>query len=411
MAPFNFRNNNILHQIYRVSRNNVMHYLVRAYRRTHELVIFLVIFFGFFIGLSIPMGLPNMLNTFMNTAYKLLLDTVFYIMAITVMTGAISKLFVEFGVVVLLEKMLKPLMKPLYNLPGVASLGAVMTFLSDNPAIITLSKDKTFSQYFKQYQIASLTNFGTSFGMGLVVVAFMTGRGYGSGALVGLAGAFIGSIVTTRMMQFLTLRAYPELDSPMPGTHLDQEFKPELKPAQGTLEEEKKGPFLRTLNAMLDGGKSGVEIGLSIIPGVLIISTIVMMTTFGAPADGVYTGSAYEGVPVLPWLASKIDFVFQWLFGFDHPELIAFPITALGAVGAAIGLIPAFDASGLITANAIAVFTAMGMCWSGFLSTHTGMLDSLGYRQLISKAIASHTVGGLIAGISAHWLFVLVSLI
>lgn len=411
MAPFNFRNNNILHQIYRVSRNNVMHYLVRAYRRTHELVIFLVIFFGFFIGLSIPMGLPNMLNTFMNTAYKLLLDTVFYIMAITVMTGAISKLFVEFGVVVLLEKMLKPLMKPLYNLPGVASLGAVMTFLSDNPAIITLSKDKTFSQYFKQYQIASLTNFGTSFGMGLVVVAFMTGRGYGSGALVGLAGAFIGSIVTTRMMQFLTLRAYPELDSPMPGTHLDQEFKPELKPAQGTLEEEKKGPFLRTLNAMLDGGKSGVEIGLSIIPGVLIISTIVMMTTFGAPADGVYTGSAYEGVPVLPWLASKIDFVFQWLFGFDHPELIAFPITALGAVGAAIGLIPAFDASGLITANAIAVFTAMGMCWSGFLSTHTGMLDSLGYRQLISKAIASHTVGGLIAGISAHWLFVLVSMI
>ena len=411
MAPFNFRNNNILHQIYRVSRNNVMHYLVRAYRRTHELVIFLVIFFGFFIGLSIPMGLPNMLNTFMNTAYKLLLDTVFYIMAITVMTGAISKLFVEFGVVVLLEKMLKPLMKPLYNLPGVASLGAVMTFLSDNPAIITLSKDKTFSQYFKQYQIASLTNFGTSFGMGLVVVAFMTGRGYGSGALVGLAGAFIGSIVTTRMMQFLTLRAYPELDSPMPGTHLDQEFEPELKPAQGTLEEEKKGPFLRTLNAMLDGGKSGVEIGLSIIPGVLIISTIVMMTTFGAPADGVYTGSAYEGVPVLPWLASKIDFIFQWLFGFDHPELIAFPITALGAVGAAIGLIPAFDASGLITANAIAVFTAMGMCWSGFLSTHTGMLDSLGYSQLISKAIASHTVGGLIAGISAHWLFVLVSLI
>ncbi len=413
MAPFNFRNNNILHQIYRISRNNVMHYLLRAYRRTHELVIFLIIFFGFFIGLSIPMGLPNMLNTFMNTAYKLLLDTVFYIMAITVMTGAISKLFVEFGVVVLLEKMLKPLMKPLYNLPGVASLGAVMTFLSDNPAIITLSKDKTFSQYFKQYQMASLTNFGTSFGMGLVVVAFMTGRGYGSGALVGLAGAFIGSIVTTRMMQHLTLKSYPELDSPMPGSIAEPAEEIEnTQPEQNNIEEEeKKGPFLRTLNAMLDGGKSGVEIGLSIIPGVLIISTIVMMTTFGAPADGVYTGAAYEGVPVLPWLASKIDFVFLWLFGFDHPELIAFPITALGAVGAAIGLIPAFDASGLITANAIAVFTAMGMCWSGFLSTHTGMLDSLGYRKLISKAIVSHTIGGLIAGISAHWLFVLVSLI
>lgn len=389
--------------------------MVRAYSRTRELIIFLVLFFGFFTGLSIKMGLPNMLNTFMNTAYKLLIETVFYIMAITVMTGAISKLFVEFGVVVLLEKMLKPLMKPLYNLPGVASLGAVMTFLSDNPAIITLSKDKTFSRYFKQYQIASLTNFGTSFGMGLVVVAFMTGRGYGSGALVGLAGAFIGSIVTTRMMQHLTLKAYPELDSPMPDSVVEEkpldEVVNEAEKTAVKVEEEKKGPFLRTLNAMLDGGKSGVEIGLSIIPGVLIISTIVMMVTFGASLDGTYTGAAFEGVPLLPWLAGKIDFVFKWLFGFVHPELIAFPITALGAVGAAIGLVPAFDASGLIDSNAIAVFTAMGMCWSGFLSTHTGMLDSLGYRQLISKAIASHTVGGLVAGISAHWLYVLFSLI
>ena len=412
MPIFHFKTNNILNQISRISRNNVVRYMVRAYGRTRELIIFLILFFGFFIGLSIKMSLPNMLNTFMNTAYKLLIDTVFYIMAITVMTGAISKLFVEFGVVVLLEKMLKPLMKPLYNLPGVASLGAVMTFLSDNPAIITLSKDKTFSRYFKQYQIASLTNFGTSFGMGLVVVAFMTGRGYGSGALIGLAGAFIGSIVTTRMMQRLTLKAYPELDSPMPGTTITEEpLKAENATEGETMVEEKKGPFLRTLNAMLDGGKSGVEIGLSIIPGVLIISTLVMMVTFGASLDGTYTGSAYEGVPLLPWLAGKIDFVFKWLFGFVHPELIAFPITALGAVGAAIGLVPAFDASGLIDGNAIAVFTAMGMCWSGFLSTHTGMLDSLGYRKLISKAIASHTVGGLVAGISAHWLFVLFSLI
>lgn len=415
MPIFHFKTNNILHQVSRISRNNVVRYMVRAYSRTRELIIFLVLFFGFFTGLSIKMGLPNMLNTFMNTAYKLLIETVFYIMAITVMTGAISKLFVEFGVVVLLEKMLKPLMKPLYNLPGVASLGAVMTFLSDNPAIITLSKDKTFSRYFKQYQIASLTNFGTSFGMGLVVVAFMTGRGYGSGALVGLAGAFIGSIVTTRMMQHLTLKAYPELDSPMPDSVVEEkpldEVVNEAEKTAVKVEEEKKGPFLRTLNAMLDGGKSGVEIGLSIIPGVLIISTIVMMVTFGASLDGTYTGAAFEGVPLLPWLAGKIDFVFKWLFGFVHPELIAFPITALGAVGAAIGLVPAFDASGLIDSNAIAVFTAMGMCWSGFLSTHTGMLDSLGYRQLISKAIASHTVGGLVAGISAHWLYVLFSLI
>ena len=183
-------------------------------KRSVEAIIFLIIFLAFFGLLAYKMSLPKMLNTFMQTAYHLLLETVFYIMAICVLMGAISKLLTEFGVVRLLENLLRPLMKPLYNLPGVAALGAVMTFLSDNPAIITLAQDKRFAVYFKKYQYISLTNFGTSFGMGLVVVAFMTGRGYGSGALVGLAGAFIGSIVTTRMMQKLTLKSYPELDAP-----------------------------------------------------------------------------------------------------------------------------------------------------------------------------------------------------
>ena len=153
-------------------------------------------------------------------------------------------------------------------------------------------------------------------------------------------------------------------------------------------------------------------IGLAIIPGVLVISTIVMMLTFGpSGANGEYEGVAYEGVPAITWAASKIQVVFTWLFGFELPQLISFPITALGAVGAALGLIPRFIAEGIIDNNAIAVFTAMGMCWSGFLSTHTAMLDSMGYRQLISKAIAAHAVGGLLAGIAAHWLFVLVSLL
>jgi hypothetical protein len=374
-------------------------------RQTIETSIFLGVFFLFFIGLSAVMTLPHMLNTFMQTAYHLLMETVLYIMAITVMTGAISKLFVEFGVVQLLEKVLRPLMKPLYNLPGVASLGAVMTFLSDNPAIITLSKDKNFNQYFKKYQLVSLTNFGTAFGMGLVVMAFMIGRGYGLGALIGLFGAILGSIISTRLMQRFTLKAYPELDCEIERTteevtEEDEEEQPKL------------GAGLRVLNAILDGGKTGVEIGVAIIPGVLFISTIVMMLTFG-PADPSvgYTGVAYEGVPVISWLAGKIDFVFKWLFGFEHPELIAFPITSLGAVGAALGLVPTFDAAHLIDNNAVAVFTSMGMCWSGYLSTHAAMLDSMGYRKLISKAIGAHTVGGLCAGVFAHWLYVLIILL
>lgn len=391
-----------------------------------ETAIFLVVFLAFFVGLSVPMGVQNMFGTFMQTAYHLLLETVLYICAICVMTGAISKLFVEFGVVTLLEKILRPLMKPIFNLPGVASLGAVMTFLSDNPAIITLSKDKSFARYFKKYQMVSLTNFGTAFGMGLVVVCVMVSYGFGKGALVGVFGAVCGCIISTRLMQRFTLKAFPEMDSPaltaeevaaldrMDSQHddiasLDAELDPDTAPVK---QEEAPSGFMRVLNAILDGGMDGVAIGKAIIPGVLVISTLVMMLTFG-PADKAagYTGVAYEGVPVIPWIADKIDFLFRWLFGFTAPELIAFPITALGAVGAALGLIPGFIQAGILDNNAIAVFTAMGMCWSGYLSTHTAMLDSMGYRKLISKAIGAHTIAGLCAGVIAHFTYVLLAMI
>ena len=372
-------------------------------RSTVEALVFLAVLGAAFSVLAVRMGSGNMLNTLMNTAHSLLLNTVFYLMGITVLTGALSKLFSEFGVVTLLERILRPLMKPLYNLPGVAALGGVMTFLSDNPAIIALSRDKTFSAYFKKYQLLSLTNFGTAFGMGFVVLITMIGYGQASGALVGLFGAFCGSVISTRIMQRSCLKAFPELDAPV----LDAaEPLPEEKPK----EEKKDSVFMRFLNAVLDGGKNGVDLGLAIIPGVLIITTLVIMVTFGPGANG-YDGGASQGVPILPWLAEKIHWVFEWLFGFQDMRLIAFPMTALGAVGAALGLLPTFNEAGILDGNSIAVFTAIGMCWSGFLSTHTAMLDSLGFRKAISKALGAHTVAGLCAGIIAHFLYLLVSLL
>ena len=360
----------------------------------------LIIVIGLFGGIGSVMGVANMLNTIMKTAHDLLLNTVFYLMAICVITGALGSIFVEFGVVNLLERILRPLMKPLFNLPGVASLGAVMTFLSDNPAIISLAKDKRFSSYFKKFQFISLTNFGTAFGMGLLVIVFMISQGYFVEPFLGLLGAFIGCIVSTRLMQHFIVKQYPNFKEEFAAVLTEEEMKEKEEVKETSM-------FTRILNALLDGGKTGVDVGFSIIPGVLIISTLVMILTFGAGSNEIYDGAAYEGVRFLPWVFGKINFIFEWLFGFDYPELMAFPITSLGAVGAALSLVPEFSAQGIINGNAIAVFTAIGMCWSGYLSTHTAMLDALGYRKLTSKAILSHTIGGLVAAIAAHWLFYL----
>lgn len=362
----------------------------------------LVVVFALFAYIGSVMGVPQMLNTIMKTAHDLLINTVFYLMGICVITGAIGRLFVEFGVVKLLERLLRPLMRPLFNLPGVASLGAVMTFLSDNPAIIALSQDQRFCSYFKKYQYISLTNFGTAFGMGLLVIVFMVGQGFYAEPFIGLLGAFCGCIVSTRLMQYFVVKAYPAFaEEPANLVVLEEESGEEVQ---------EKSLFIRILNSLLDGGRTGVDVGIAIIPGVLIISTFVMVLTFGPSATG-YTGSAYEGVELLPWLANKIDMVFHWLFGFTDPHLVAFPITALGAVGAALSLVPSFLSEGWADGNAIAVFTAIGMCWSGYLSTHTAMLDSLGYRELTSKAILAHTIGGIVAAIVAHWVYWLYTLL
>ena len=363
-------------------------------------LIVLGVIFGY---IGCTMGAANMMNTLMRTAHDLLLNTVFYLMAICVLTGALARILLEFGVVSLLEKLLRPLMRPLFNLPGRAAVGAIMTFLSDNPAIITLAKDKSYGSHFKKYEFISLTNFGTAFGMGMLVMVFMFAQGFTYEPVIGFVGAFVGCIVSTRLMQRFTLKAHPEFRT--------EQAYPDFTPEDAKEEDaQKKKGFLRVLDALLDGGKTGVEIGLSIIPGVLIITTFVMILTYGPSADGVFTGAAYEGTSLLPAVFGKVDFLFDALFGFKDPHLVAFPITSLGAVGAALSLVPDFVRQGWMDGNAIAVCTAIGMCWSGYLSTHTAMLDTLGYRSLTGKAILSHTIGGLAAGIVAHWLFVLISL-
>ena len=372
-----------------------------------ETFIFIAIILAGFMYIANIMGMGIMFKVIMNTAHDLLLNTVFLIMAMAVLAGAFSALLSEFGVIALLNKLFAGFMKPLYGLPGASIAGALATYLSDNPAIISFSKDKTFTQYFKDYQIPALCNLGTSFGMGLVVTTFMMSQGeeYVLPAIIGNIAAIIGSIISVRIMTYFTKKFYNN-DKGLSRTSLN------LSTIEDSRVIREGGIFQRTLDAMLEGGKSGVELGLAIIPGVLIVCTMVMLLTFGPSTDpvtgqAIYTGAAYEGIGLLPIIGEKISFILEPLFGFKSAEAIAFPITSLGAVGAAMSLVPKFITDGIITPNDIAVFTAMGMCWSGYLSTHVGMMDALSARKLTSKAIFSHTIGGLCAGISAHIIFML----
>jgi len=373
---------------------------------TLETYITLIVFIGVFILFSAIMGISNFMNTFINTAYYLLTDIALWIMAVAVLTGALGGVFSEFGVISLLNKILSPGTRMIYKLPGVASLGAVTAYLSDNPAIISLSREKEFSKQFKAYQMPVLCNLGTSFGMGLVIAITMIsfqGKYEGNfmiATIVGVFASVIGSIVSVRLLTHYSRKFYNIGKDPNPikvveGDEIDRHVR------EGSA-------FNRLLESSLDGGRNGVDIGLQIIPGILIISTIVILLTNSMPDSG-YTGAAKEGIGLLPFIGKYLLFIFKPLFGFTSPEAIAFPLTSLGSAGAALGFIPEFLDNGYIGIKEIAVFTAMGTTWSGYLSTHISMMDSLNARKLSGKAILTHTIGGLVSGIAANYLYMLVA--
>lgn len=362
---------------------------------------------GFFVAFGCIMGFSNAINTMFNTAFKLLTDVVFYLLALAVLMGAISAVLSEFGVVSLLNKAFAPLMGPLYGMPGATSISLFTSFLSDNPAVLTLANDRNYVRYFKKYQLGALTNIGTAFGMGLIVVVSMlslNGEHFGLAVVIGLISVFATSILVTRLMLLKTKKMFGK-DEPALKDSGDAAYDV-LK----MREVREGGVFQRLISSLLDGGAGGVKVGVSIIPGVLIIATLVLMLTNGKPAGG-YTGGVDEGVGLIPLIGNFLSPVLKPLFGFGSPEIIAVPLTALGSAGAAIGLVPDMMARGAITANNVAVLTAMCMFWSGYLSTHVSMMDALNFRNLTGWSIMLHTLGGIVAGLLANGLFCLVSLL
>lgn len=206
-------------------------------------------------------------------------------------------------------------MYPLYRLPGASIISVFATYFSDNPAVLTLCDDVRFRRYFKRYQLPALTNLGTAFGMGLIISVFLVslpladGGSFTSAVMIGNIAAVIGSIISTRLMISRTSRFYGVEQ----GYENEDSEQVDLiryrKVREGTR-------AYRLLNALLEGGQSGVKMGVAIIPGVLIICTIVLMLTNGPGDGGIYTGAAYEG-----WHFSldrrKIRFYFcpaLWIF-------------------------------------------------------------------------------------------------
>lgn len=367
-----------------------------------ETFITLAVIVGLFTYLGSVMGIDKVFSVMMKTGFDVLINTSFYIMAVAILAGAVAAILSEFGVIALINKIISPIMRPLFGLPGAAALGATVTYISDNPAILSLAEDEGFSKYFTKAEKATFTNLGTTFGMGLIVTAYMLSLGseYFMAVLIGNIGAFLGGVVSVRLMLRSAKKYYNE--DPKEHVVVEHDEQGETRAIRNG------GAFERFMSAMMDGAKSGVSLGLACASGTVLICTFVMILTFGpAGENGEYLGVAYEGVKLLPTIGQYFLPLARILWGFDNAEVLAYPFTALGAVGSAMGMTQGFIDKGFANAQTVAVFTGMGICMSGFLSTHIGMLDTLKQNQFVKQAILFQLVGGLCAGVFANYLFIL----
>ena len=87
-------------------------------------------------------------------------------------------------------------------------------------------------------------------------------------------GAVVGSIVSTRLMLRFTAKLYGKEEEMVPHAPSERSAKP-MRPVRVG------GVGSRFMSALLEGGSSGVKMGVSIVPGVLTICTLVMMLTNG----------------------------------------------------------------------------------------------------------------------------------
>lgn len=345
------------------------------------------------------MGLGNFINSLMNSGMWLVINLCLYLCGLGGIMGAFVAVLSEFGFIALLNKIIAPLMRPIYGLPGAASLGAVSTFFGDSPAIVACAKDEKFIKYFKPYQRPLLCNLGMAYGMGMIVVTFFISfniDGGLTGAFVGLFGAVVGSIISVRLMARSTKKYYHISREESKADHaLTDDYVEEDRRVSASL-------FDRVLITTLNGAKKGMTLGFDIMPAALTIALIMLTLTWGPGEGGVYDGSACQGIALIPKLGEIFLPVTRLLFGFEHGSDVAFPLTSIASVGSAMGIVPAMVAEGTISANDVAVFTAMGMCWSGYMSNCVGMMEALNEKQFIKPVIVSHTIGGLVAGIFAH---------
>ncbi|RQW21274.1 YjiH family protein [Bacillus sp. C1-1] len=218
----------------------------------------------------------------------------------SVVMGLLMPLLLEYGLMEWLGTLAKKIMRPLFNLPGRASVDSLASWMGNNMMSILITINQYENGYYTKRESAIIvTNFTiTSIGFSLIIAEILElSERFVPFYLTVLVGVFIAAFICPRI---------PPL-SKMHHTYAgDESGAINETAARGSLWRqafrrgvEKAAHAPKTTSVLKKGAFNALDIWFGMLPLVMAIGTIALVIAEFTP---IFTYLSYPLVPVLEWM-------------------------------------------------------------------------------------------------------------
>ncbi|GAF13965.1 arginine uptake transporter [Bacillus sp. JCM 19045] len=219
----------------------------------------------------------------------------------SVVMGMLMPLLLEYGLMEWLGTLAKKVMRPLFNLPGRASVDSLASWMGNNMMSILITINQYENGYYTKRESAVIvTNFTiTSIGFSLIIAEILNlTELFVPFYLTVLVGVFVAALICPRI---------PPLSKISNTYHGDQPGAIQETVSEGSLwksafgrgvEKAKVAPKLDQV--LKKGAFNALDIWFGMLPLVMAIGTIALVIAEFTP---IFTYLSFPLVPVLEWMA------------------------------------------------------------------------------------------------------------
>ncbi|MFB4210459.1 YjiH family protein [Shouchella sp. JSM 1781072] len=218
----------------------------------------------------------------------------------SVVMGLLMPLLLEYGLMEWLGTLAKKVMRPLFNLPGRASVDSLASWMGNNMMSILITINQYENGYYTKRESAVIvTNFTiTSIGFSLIIAEILSlSERFVPFYLTVLAGVFVAAFICPRIpplskMSHTYAGEQPGMinETVASGSLWSQAFK------RGVT---KAAHAPKTTQVFKKGAFNALDIWFGMLPLVMAIGTIALIIAEFTP---VFTYLSYPLVPVLEWM-------------------------------------------------------------------------------------------------------------